>query len=580
MDQKRMFLAIALSIAILLGWQFVVRPMLPAPPAPVVTSTPEPSAGQKPAATASAAAMTATAAVPREVPRVAIDAPRVHGSIALLGARIDDVVLRDYRETIAPDSPQVRVLEPAADAQPYYVQFGWTLPPGAAAVKLPDGNSLWTATSAGPLTATHPLTLAWDNGAGLAFEIAISIDDNYMFQVSQSVRNATAAGVELLPWARIKRDYTPTTEGYYILHEGMLGVLNGRLQETKYSDAKKTGEAHDGVAYSATSTGGWAGFTDKYWLVALVPDQTLASAVNFRHVSIDGHDGYQVDLATAAPQAVAAGATATASTRLFAGAKVVRLLDRYESADNIPNFDKAVDFGWFYFLTKPMFYALDFLYGLFGNFGLAIMGLTICVKALFFPLANKAYRSMSRMKTLAPKIQALRERLKDDPAKMQSEMMALYRAEKVNPASGCLPMVVQIPVFFSLYKVIFVTIEMRQAPFFGWIHDLSAIDPTNIFNLFGLLPFDPGELTPFLHLGVWPVIMGVTMWLQQKMNPPPPDPVQAKMFQFMPLIFTFMLARFPAGLVIYWSWNNTLTVLQQWLIMRQTKRLSATPARG
>ncbi len=399
----------------------------------------------------------------------------------------------------------------------------------------------------------------------------LAIDDHYMLAVRQEVKNGTGQAVKLFPWARVRRDYTPETAGYYILFEGLLGVTNGTLQEYKYdqtkSDAKKAGSD---IAYDATSTGGWAGITDKYWLTALIPDQATAETVRFRYIpGGDGH--YQVDYVPAQPQTVAPGAEAMLPTHLFAGAKVVTLLDQYGQSLGLPHFDKAVDFGWFYFITKPIFYCLDFLNGLLGNFGLAIIVFTVFVKALFFPLANYSYRSMSKMRLLSPKVTALRERLKDEPQKMQQEMMALYKSEKVNPASGCLPMVVQIPVFFSLYKVIFVTIEMRQAPFYGWIHDLSQIDPTNIFNLFGLLPVDPTLISPLLHVGAWPLIMGITMWCQQKLNPPPPDPMQAKLFQFMPIIFTFMLARFPAGLVIYWSCNNTLSILQQWLIMRRTR---------
>jgi YidC/Oxa1 family membrane protein insertase len=436
-------------------------------------------------------------------------------------------------------------------------------------VKLPDNDTVWTG-SADTLSAGHPVTLSWDNGAGLTFQIALSVDDDYMFTVRQSVKNATGAPVKLFPWARIRRDYTPEVAGYYILFEGLLGVVDGTLQETNYAKAKSEGEKRNGIAYDATSTGGWAGITDKYWLTTLIPDQSIVSTVNFRHISENG-DHYQVDYVTQDPQTVAPGGEAALPSRLFAGAKIVRLLDRYQAEDHIPNFDKAVDFGWFYFLTKPIFYCLDWLNSLLGNFGLAILVFTVFAKAIFFPLANYSYRSMSKMKLLAPKMTALRERFKDEPQRMQQEMMALYRTEKVNPASGCLPMVVQIPVFFSLYKVIFVTIEMRQAPFFGWIHDLSQVDPTNVFNLFGLIPFDPTTISPFLHLGAWPLIMGLTMFLQQKLNPPPPDPVQARMFQFMPIIFTFMLARFPAGLVIYWSWNNLLSIAQQWLIMRRTR---------
>jgi YidC/Oxa1 family membrane protein insertase len=342
------------------------------------------------------------------------------------------------------------------------------------------------------------------------------------------------------------------------------------LQEMTYSSAKSdTEKAKSNIAYSAPSNGGWAGITDKYWLTALIPTQSVPSTVNFMYIKEDG-DHYQVDYITQQPQTVASNGDMMVESHVFAGAKIVSLLQDYESRLHIPRFDYAVDWGYFWFLTRPIFTAIDWLYGVLGNFGLAILAFTLGVKLLFFPLANYSYRSMSKMKLLAPKMQALRERFKDEPQRMQQEMMSMYRTEKVNPASGCLPMVVQIPVFFSLYKVIFVTIEMRQAPFFGWIRDLSAVDPTNIFNLFGLLPFDPATISPFLHLGAWPLIMGFTMWLQMKLNPPPPDPMQARMFQFMPVIFTFMLASFPAGLVIYWSWNNLLSIAQQWLIMRRT----------
>ena len=566
MDQKRLFLAIAMSLAILLGYQYFVAPHLPQPPvAPVQTVA-------SPTATANAAPMAVSGPpVPKVVPRVNIDAPRLRGSISLLGARLDDVVLTDYRETLAPDSPFVRVLQPRSEDHPYYVQYGWTAASGET-VKLPDNDTTWTA-SADTLTTKTPVTLSWDNGAGLTFKIEMAIDNDYLFTVKQSVTNNSGQPVKLLPWSRIRRDYKPQVAGYYVLFEGLYGVADGTLKEMKYDDTKSEGDKKGGLAFEYTGAGGWAGITDKYWLAALIPDQTVPQTVNFRHIDDHG-DRYQVDYLTQEPETVAPGATSTLGSHVFAGAKIVHLLDRYQDELGLPHFDKAVDFGWFYFLTKPIFFAIDYLYGLIGNFGLAIMVFTVFAKAVFFPLANYSYRSMSKMKLLAPKVAALKERFKDDPQKMQQEMMGLYKAEKVNPASGCLPMFVQIPVFFSLYKVIFVTIEMRQAPFFGWIHDLSVVDPTNIFNLFGLIPFDPTTLPGighWLHLGVWPVIMGITMFCQQLLNPPPPDPVQARLFKFMPILFTFMMGNFPAGLVIYWSWNNTLSIGQQWLIMRRTK---------
>ncbi len=563
MDQKRLFLAIAMSLAILLGYQYFVAPLMPKPPmAPVQT------AAQVAAAANAEPPPVSGPPVPKTVPRVKIDAPRVRGSISLLGARLDDIVLTDYRETLAADSPFVRLLEPRSEEHPYYVQYGWTAAAGET-VKVPDNETVWTA-SAETLTAKTPVTLSWDNGAGLTFKVELAIDNDYLFTVKQSVVNNGGQPVKLLPWSRIRRDYKPEVAGYYVLFEGLYGVADGTLKEMKYDDAKSEGDKKGGLAFDFTGTGGWAGITDKYWLAALIPDQAVPQTVNFRHIDDHG-DRYQVDYLTQEPETVAPGATATLGSHVFAGAKLVHLLDRYQDQLGLPHFDKAVDFGWFYFLTKPIFYAIDYLYGLIGNFGLAIMVFTVFAKAVFFPLANYSYRSMSKMKLLAPKVAALKERFKDDPQKMQSEMMGLYKAEKVNPASGCLPMFVQIPVFFSLYKVIFVTIEMRQAPFFGWIHDLSVVDPTNIFNLFGLIPFDPSQFSTYLHLGVWPVIMGITMYCQQLLNPPPPDPVQARLFKFMPILFTFMMGNFPAGLVIYWSWNNTLSIGQQWLIMRRKK---------
>ena len=573
MDQTRLFTAIIVSIVILLGWQLVATRYLPHPPPPVEQTEQTPLAKTATPAeggpAAGVPASPAAVAAARNVPRLRIAAPSVRGSLSLQGARLDDIVLNHYRDTTAPDSPDVQLLAPLANAHPYFVQFGWSAPAGAE-TKLPDDSTLWTA-SAPELSPEHPVTLSWNNGAGLDFRILLSIDDNYMFSVKQEVTNNTNTPVHLFPWQRIRRDYTPETSGYYLLFEGLLGLSHGTLQEWKYPQTKDGAkDKPDDVAYASTGDGGWGGITDKYWLTALIPEQSVPTTLRYRYIpGGDGH--YQVDYVTADPVTIAPGATSTNPTMLFTGAKVVNLLQQYQDEYHIPRFVDTVDWGWFYFLTKPIFYCLDFLNGVLGNFGLAIIVFTVCVKLLFFPLANYSYRSMSKMRLLSPKIQSLRERFKDDPAKLQQEMMGLYRTEKINPASGCLPMIVQIPVFFSLYKDIFVTIEMRQAPFYGWIHDLSQVDPTNVFNLFGLIPFDPTTISPFLHLGAWPLMMGFSMWLQQRLNPPPPDPTQAKLFQFMPVIFTFMLARFPAGLVIYWTTNNLLSVAQQWVILKRTK---------
>jgi YidC/Oxa1 family membrane protein insertase len=567
MEQRNLLIAIVVSVGILIGFQFVFERLHPpVPHAPTSTPTPAtPSAA--PGATAGApatnapGAVAASAAEPRAAaiagqPRLKIDTPLLHGSIALVGARLDDLTLAAYHETVNPTSPEVVLLSPSGTTNPYLAEFGWVAAkPGS--VKVPTPRTLWKA-SGGPLTPSSPVTLTWDNGQGLVFTRTISVDPYYMFTVRDAVRNTGNAPVELLPYGLVSRTGTPKVAGYYILFEGLIGYVDGSLQEVKYSSLSPD-KPDD---YS--STGGWLGFTDKYWLTALIPAQNEAIKARFTHTLENGVDHYQTDYL--GPEiTVAPDGTGTTATRFFAGAKEVDLLDAY-AASGIPRFDRAIDFGWFYFLTKPIFLTLQFFDRLLGNFGLAILLFTFCVKLLFFPLANKSYKAMSKMKLLQPEIQKLRERFPDDKARQQQEMMALYKRVGANPLAGCLPIVIQIPVFFSLYKVLFVTIEMRHAPFFGWIHDLSAPDPTSFANLFGLLPFTPPSI---LMIGAWPIIMGLTMFLQQKLNPQPVDPMQARMFMLLPIVFTYMLSHFPAGLVIYWAWNNTLSIAQQWAIMHR-----------
>jgi YidC/Oxa1 family membrane protein insertase len=570
MDQKNLLLAIVISVAILFAFQYVFeRTKPPAPPAPAQQETPTtapapgaippPGSAAAPSAAPAAPVETREAAI-TEQPRIKIDTPRLHGSIALTGGRIDDLTLATYHETVDRHSPEVVLLWPTGTAEPYFADFGWLADKGTTA-KLPDAQTKWIA-SGGPLAPNHPLILTWDNGEGLTFSRTISIDENYMFTVEDGVRNTGSASVSLVPHALISRTGTPHVLGYYILHEGLIGDLGGSVQEVKYS-ALTPGKIDD-----FTSTGGWLGFTDKYWLTALVPGSGETISARFQHTA-EG-DRYQAEF-TSAPIPVPAGGTASHATRFFAGAKELNLLRGYENT-GIRHFDLAIDFGWFWFLTKPIFLVLQFFYGLLGNFGLAILLLTFLIKLAFFPLANKSYVAMSKMKLMQPEIAKVRERIPDDKARQQQEIMALYKRVGANPLAGCLPIVIQIPVFFSLYKVLFVTIEMRHAPFFGWIHDLSAPDPTSFANLFGLLPFDPVTVPvvgSFLMIGAWPLLMGVTMYLQQKLNPQPVDPMQARMFMALPIVFTYMLSAFPAGLVIYWSWNNLLSIAQQWTIMHR-----------
>ncbi|MGB0085425.1 MAG: membrane protein insertase YidC, partial [Rhodomicrobiaceae bacterium] len=492
-------------------------------------------------------------------PRVEIDTPSLRGSISLKGARIDDLVLKQFRVTVDPNSDNVTLLSPSGSPSPYYVEQGWTTT-GIERVKLPTSDTLWKAETPGPLAPDHPVTLVYDNGEGLTFRRTISVDQDYMFTVSQEVENKSARPVTLYPYSLIARHGRPETANFRILHEGLIGVMGDKgLQEIKYQQAMDAGTT------TFKETSGWLGITDKYWAAALIPDQTTPYEAHFQGRKANNVETFQTDFLLGA-ETVAPGAKQSVSTRVFAGAKQVNVVVGYEERYGINKFELMIDWGWFRFITKPMFYALDFFYHLVGNFGIAILIVTVLLKLAFFPLANKSYESMSKMKKLQPEMTRLRERYKDDKVKQQQALMALYKKEKVNPMSGCLPILIQIPVFFSLYKVLYVTIETRHAPFFGWIQDLSAPDPTTVFNLFGLIPWTPPH---FLMLGIWPLLMGISMFVQMKLNPTPPDPVQQQIFTWMPLIFTFLLASFPAGLVIYWTWNNSLSILQQWVIMRR-----------
>ena len=573
-DKRNLFAAIGLSLLVLVGWQYFITPRF-IKPVPVETQATQPASptasatGAAPAANGAGApsAPVAPAAIPaaatqltreealKASPRVHISSAHLSGSLALKGGRIDDLTLTQYRETPDRGSPQIVLLSPAHTEGAFYADFG-LLAEGKG--DAPDADTLWQA-SGDKLTPTTPVTLTWTNPQGVEFKREISLDDNYMFSVTDTVTNHGTQALSVYPYAAVIREGTPKVAGYYVLHEGLVGYVGGDgLEEWTYAKLDKEGTK------SVKGAGGFVGITDKYWAAAVIPDQTKPYDARFVSTT-GGQKLYQADLREGALD-VAPGASATASRRLFAGAKVVQLVDNYEKQLGIKSFDLIIDWGWFYFITKPLFQVIDFFNTVLGNFGLAILLVTVLLKLLFFPLANKSYASMAKMKAVQPQLKELQERYKDDKAKLQQEMMALYKRERINPVAGCWPMLIQVPVFFALYKVIFTTIEMRQAPFYGWIHDLSAPDPTSVFNLFGLIPV---TLPHFLVLGAWPLIMGVTMFVQMKMNPEPPDPAQKMMFTWMPLIFTFMLSSFPAGLVIYWSWNNTLSVLQQGFIMKK-----------
>jgi YidC/Oxa1 family membrane protein insertase len=568
-NNKNLILAMVLSAAVMLVW-FIFFPPPEAPVAPVTptattadtttatTATAEPSQGQ-----------TEVAPVP-EAPRLAIDSAKLAGSISLRGGRIDDLSLKTYREELAATSDTVKLLSPVGEDLSYYSVFGWLPGTGLAAGDVPDANTEWTAASGDTISPGKPATLRWSNGKGLTFVREVSVDEDYMFTVTDTVENSSANAVTLQPYGIVARHGLPTLQNIFVVHEGAIQRTDGELTETDYADIPDFEvDSREGLPAEVTeaTTDGWIGFTDHYWMTTLIPEQGKPFKSVLKFVPSAGI--YQAEVRQPVVS-LDVGGIATSTIRFFAGAKEWATIRAYENEAGIPGFIDSIDWGWFYFLTKPIFAVLHWLNGVIGNMGLAIIALTFFLKTIVLPLAYKSYVSMARMKELQPEMEALKERAGEDRQKLQREMMQLYKDKKVNPAAGCLPILIQIPIFFALYKVIFVTIELRHAPFFGWLKDLSAPDPSSLFNAFGLLPWDAPVQGTILHLifiGVLPILLGITMWLQQKLNPAPTDPVQASIFAWMPWVFMFMLGSFASGLVVYWITNNTITFVQQYLIM-------------
>ena len=550
-EMKGIYWAVILSIAVI----FATNYFFPRKPA-VTQSVPEAPVVENLSAKEDAQTTDSLPETPLEISevigqdtRIKIENAAVSGSIRIKGARFDELLLNKYKQTLEEDSADVELFAPAKTASPYYAEFGWLSQDGS--IRTPGTDTLWTVKGR-ELTPQTPVTLEWNNGQGLTFIRRISLDDNYMFSIEQSVENNTGRNITLYPYGLISRIHNQEAASS-VVHEGLIGVVDNNLKEIKYKDLE------DGKKEDFKTTGGWAGFSDRYWFSAFVMNNAQKGTVKFSNT---GKDTYQADY-VGAPVNIASGSVGTNTVKMFAGAKEIKLLDNYTKQFNIPKFDLAVDFGWYYFLTKPFFYILDFLYNFIGNMGWAILLFAALLRFLMFPIANKSYESMSKMKKVQPRIKELQERYGDDKMKLQQETLELYRREKINPAAGCLPMLIQIPVFFSLYKVLNISIEIRHAPFIGWIKDLSAPDPLTL-SVWTHLPI-PG----LLDIGVWPILMGLTMWIQQKLNPAPTNKDQARMFAMMPIIFTFMLGHFASGLVIYWTLSNILSIIQQKAIMKK-----------
>ena len=579
-QNKNLILATALSFLVILVWFVLFPPQPPVDPVqqaggPVdeVTGglTPPASGVDTPSAAATAPASETREGALSATERVEIRTPRLSGSISLAGGRIDDLQLTDYRTSIEDDADIVTLLTPAGAADAYYALHGWVGLNGLPADQVPGPTTPWQVEGGETLTTDTPVTLVWDNGNGLIFRKSISVDEDYLFTIDQSVENTTQSAATLFPYGIIARKGEPDQVGFFVLHEGLVQSVDGELIEQDYDDFRDfdPDAAEGGTAEKRQVTeNGWIGFTDHYWMTTLIAPAGQAFTAVAKHVTTA--DTYQTDMRLPAVS-VSPGNSVSQVTYFFAGAKEWEAIAGYQDEMNINQFVDSIDWGWFYFLTKPIFLALHWFNILIGNMGVAIITLTFVIKALLFPLAYKSYVSMSKMKKLQPEMEKIKERAGDDRMKLQQEMMTLYKKEKVNPASGCLPILLQIPIFFSLYKVIFVTIELRHAPFFGWIRDLSAPDPSSFLNLFGLLPFsppDPGSFFAIFSIGVFPILMGITMWMQQKLNPAPTDKTQAMIFAWMPWVFMFMLGTFASGLVVYWTANNIITFVQQYLIMR------------
>jgi len=559
MENRNVIIAVILSTAILIGWSMYFENPNDAQKKKleIQGKTETQTNIQKPE-TPQTTKANPTKAISRgdalkESDRVLIENSNLSGSISLRGALIDDIILKNYREALDKNSKAIVLLSPKKSDEGYFIESGWAT--AKSDVKVPDNNSIWQIRDGKKLTPSSPVTLEWNNREGVVFSKKIEVDDKYLFKVTETIRNEKNKTIELFHYSQITKSTKPNTENFYILHEGLIGVVDKNLKEETYSAIEKEKKTYAGKS-------GWFGITDKYWMSAIIPENGKSFKGEYSFAN-----SYKANFIISEPTIANPQKSASNTLKIFIGAKEVYPIDNYTEKEKIDRFDLSIDWGWFYFITKPLFFVIDYIFKIVGNFGVAIIILTIIVRIIFFPLANYSFRSMAKMKVLQPEMLRIKELYKDDVKRTQQEMMALYKREKVNPLSGCLPILIQIPIFFAVYKMLFVTLEMRHAPFFGWIKDLSAADPTTLFNLFGLIPWNPPS---FLMIGVWPILMGVTMYFQQKLNPTPPDPIQAKIFAFFPLIMTVMLATFPSGLVVYWTVSNVLTMAQQYYIMKKT----------
>jgi len=556
MDNKNVFVAIALSMSVLLFWgAFFETPKKPIDPKK------NQNIEQKSEQTSISPTINQPTIIKnisredslKKSKRLKIENSSIKGSINLKGAQIDDISFKNHKQKVEGDK-NIIFLNPAETENGFYIETGWTSIGNK--IKVPSKESVWSVKGNDNLSNSSPILLQWNNGEGIVFEKKIELDDKYLFKISQQVRNNSNSAIDLYPYAQMTRNKIPDDiQNFYIQHEGFIGVFDDELKEDDYDDIKEKKIVRE-------SSEGWFGITDKYWMTAFIPEKGKNFKSTFLYDNV-----YKANYIINKPTTINKSSTGINELRLFVSAKEVETIDGYAADQNINKFDLVIDWGWFYFFTKPLFFVIDYLFKISGNFGTAIVLLTLAIRLIFFPLANFSFRSMAKMKAVQPEMMRLKELHKDDKVKLQQEMMSLYRKEKINPASGCLPVLIQIPFFFAIYKMLFISLEMRHQPFFGWIKDLSAADPTSIFNLFGLIPWDPPS---FMIIGIWPILMGASMWVQQKLNPAPTDPIQAKIFAFFPIFLTIILASFPSGLVVYWTVNNILTIAQQYVIVKQT----------